>query len=62
MTRDIIIYELARYAHPSWYHSLLSWETEHLNLLLNYYKSEDQDKDVRSIQFMSVSLSPVIEL
>jgi len=36
--RTDIIYELAKYAHPTWYRSLLSWKTEHLSLLLNYYK------------------------
>jgi len=38
--RTEIIYELAKYAHPSAYHSLLKWRTEHLSILLDYYKGE----------------------
>jgi len=38
--RTEIIYELAKYAHPSWYHSLLKWSTYHLSILLDYYKGE----------------------
>ena len=41
MTRDNIIYALAAYAHPSWYHDLLSWSTDQLGRLLDYYKNPD---------------------
>jgi len=39
--RTEIIYELAKHAHPTMYHSLLSWRTNQLRLLLDYYKGED---------------------
>lgn len=38
-SRERIILELARFAHPSWYHSILSWDTESLRALLDYYSS-----------------------
>jgi len=38
--RTEIIYELAKYAHPTWYHDLLTWSTNELRILLDYYKGE----------------------
>lgn len=38
LTRIEIIYELAKYAHPTWYHTLLRWRTDPLRQLLAYYK------------------------
>jgi hypothetical protein len=43
MKRHEIIYELAKYAHPSWYHDLLSWKTWQLKILLDYYKRDIAD-------------------
>jgi hypothetical protein len=40
LKREQVIFELARYAHPSWYHSLLEWTTAQLKALLYYYVSE----------------------
>lgn len=40
MTRTEVIQELAQYAHPSYYHKLLDWSTQHLRVLLTYYKFE----------------------
>lgn len=40
MNRPEIINELARHAHPTWYHSLLDWETHQLRELLAYYRGE----------------------
>lgn len=42
MNRPQIIWELARYAHPTWYHSLLEWPTEQLRGLLAYYRDESK--------------------
>lgn len=39
MTRFEIITELARHAHPSWYHSLTDWHTAQLAALLTYYRA-----------------------
>lgn len=36
-SRTEIIYELAKYAHPEWYHDLLTWTTPQLRRLLAYY-------------------------
>lgn len=55
MTRDKIIYELAAYAHPSWYHQLLSWSTAQLARLLDYYKNED---DYHALQIEIKSITP----
>lgn len=38
MDRTEVILELARHAHPTWYHSLLEWRTEQLKALLVYYR------------------------
>jgi hypothetical protein len=43
MNRTELVYELARHAHPSWYHSLLEWRTGQLRSLLAYYRSETGD-------------------
>lgn len=40
MGRTEIINELAGHAHPTWYHSLLGWETYQLRELLAYYQGE----------------------
>ncbi|QDP67621.1 MAG: hypothetical protein Tp172MES00d2C118482111_15 [Prokaryotic dsDNA virus sp.] len=40
MKRQDIIYELAKYAHPSWYHDLLKWRTWQLDLLLQFYQHD----------------------
>lgn len=40
MNRTELVYELARHAHPSWYHSLLDWPTHQLRALLAYYREE----------------------
>lgn len=38
MKRHEIIFALAQYAHPQWYHSLLSWPTPVLRMLLEHYE------------------------
>lgn len=38
-TRSEIIFALAKYAHPSWYHDLLDRDTEMLRALLAYYEA-----------------------
>jgi hypothetical protein len=40
MSRTELIFELAKYAHPSWYHQILDWPTEDLDNLLKYYNGE----------------------
>jgi hypothetical protein len=42
-----IIYELAHYAHQDWYHSLLTWSTPALRILLEYYE-RPEEKEVLS--------------
>lgn len=37
MTREQIVDELRRFAHPQWYLSLLKKETAYLRALLSYY-------------------------
>lgn len=44
MNRTEVIYMLARYAHPSWYHSLLDRSTEMLKALLTYYLAEQDEQ------------------
>ena len=39
MNRTEVIKELSGLAHPSWFHSLLEWETPQLVALLAYYRS-----------------------
>ena len=39
MDRIQVIHELARYAHPTQYHSLLKWNTDSLKKLLSYYRA-----------------------
>lgn len=39
MNRVEVIFALRSYAHPSWYHSILSMPTDGLKALLTYYKS-----------------------
>lgn len=39
MNRTEVIHELARHAHPTWYHSIISWSTRDLKALLNYYRA-----------------------
>ena len=57
MTRINIIYDLAKYAHPSWYHSLLSWTTPQLGRLLDYYQHPDK-YHARTLTVSSYSSSP----
>lgn len=40
MKRHEIIYALAAYAHPSWYHALIQWDTGNLYKLLKYYQGD----------------------
>lgn len=42
MNRTEVIFELARHAHPTWYHSLLNWPTYWLKALLSYYRNESK--------------------
>lgn len=50
-SRPEVIYALAQYAHPSWYHSLLLWSTENLKKLLSYYLLPDYTiKDIDGIR------------
>lgn len=39
MNRTEVIKELSGIAHPSWFHSLLDWETQQLKALLTYYRN-----------------------
>lgn len=41
-SRSDIIYALAAYAHPSWYHQILGWHTESLRILLQYYEKPEE--------------------
>ena len=38
MSRHQVLTELARHAHPSWYQSLVEWQTPQLKALLVYYR------------------------
>ena len=40
MDRPTVIDQLRRHAHPSWFHSLLSWKTDALKKVLIYYEAE----------------------
>lgn len=42
MNRIQIINALAQYAHPEWYHSLLTWSTPALKLLLEWYEKPEE--------------------
>lgn len=46
MSRPEIIFELARYAHPSIYHALLNKNTATLKALLTFYKEGGDHKTV----------------
>jgi hypothetical protein len=46
MNRMQVIDELRSHAHPSWFHSLLSWNTPRLKALLVYYR-EDAKEETR---------------
>lgn len=41
INRVEVIYELAKYCHPSWYHQILHWETKWLYKLLQFYKEQE---------------------
>lgn len=43
MNRTQIIFELARYCHPSYYHKILNWPTEGLEKLLDHYQQEKKE-------------------
>jgi hypothetical protein len=47
MRRQDVIFDLARYSHPDWYHSLLSWDTPWLKALLMYFR--EQRKTIKRI-------------
>lgn len=37
MKRHEVIYELAKYCHPRHYHYVITWKTEYLKTLLEWY-------------------------
>jgi len=41
MSRPELIFEIARHAHPSWYHSMTKWPTIELKLFLLAYRGHD---------------------
>ena len=42
LNRIEIIFALAQYCHPSWYHSILNWPTKWLNALLGFYQASER--------------------
>jgi len=40
MTRHEVLLELAKFAHPTWYHGLLPWTTNWLKALLDFYRAQ----------------------
>ena len=46
MTRIELINALRSYAHPTWYHELLTWTTPALRALTLFYKSGGTDTDL----------------
>lgn len=44
MDRWQVIDELRSHAHPSWFHSLLSWNTPRLKALLVYYREDEKEE------------------
>lgn len=50
MTRQEVIGELKRYAHPTWFHKLLDWSTADLKALLFYYLQPEEDKNDERVQ------------
>ncbi len=40
LRREDIIFSLAKHAHQDWFHSLLSWKTENLKKLLEFYEGK----------------------
>lgn len=57
MNRTQIIYELAKYCHPSWYKKILSWKTEHLQALLTYYETpEPKEKRASMLVVMEIGI------
>lgn len=55
MNRTEIVQELAKYAHPEWYHRLLNWGTEQLRTLLDYYQHPEH---YHATSLAVVSMSP----
>lgn len=49
MTRWEIIQELRKYAHPSWFHSLMDRTTPTLRALLFYYQNGGTEEGQRRI-------------
>lgn len=43
MNRTEVIFDLARFSHPTWYHSLLSWSTPRLKALLMFYREDARE-------------------
>ena len=52
MKREEVIFELARYCHPSWYHWTLQFSTETLKALLTFYRSGGE----RHVRVASLSI------
>lgn len=56
LNRMQIIFELAKYAHPDWYHNLLGWPTEALRGLLIYYEKGGESKHLFAVAVISLKL------
>lgn len=48
MSRFEVIQDLRYYAHPTWYHSLLSWSTPRLKALLVFYREDAKEGTSRN--------------
>ncbi len=46
LKREKVIDELRRFAHPSWFHSLLTKDTVYLQALLGYYLQGGTEKEI----------------
>lgn len=55
LNRTQIIFELAKYCHPSWYQKILGCKTEHLRALLEYYK-RPEIKPVRTSMILVMEI------
>ena len=57
LNRVEVIFALAQYCHPSWYHSILTWPTNRLIDLLNYYEKPEPEHTLADLMnFLGVSL------
>lgn len=60
MNRIQIINELRKYAHPSWYHSLLELPTYSLKIILDFYQLESAKKYKKYIALRSLKVGELV--